>query len=480
MIEKIIEISNVGHFVNFQFRGSQEWNGEFRKLNIIYAPNGSGKTTLATIFKSLAQNNVDLLKYKRTFGTQAVPCVKIKSSGGGIIQYDNTSWSSNTLRIEVFDVNYIEEYLFAGSLAGKRNKSNLFRLMFAGKGVDLRGRMRPLINRKDLLIKKLSADKSNEPILNELAEVNEILDPMLLEFEEYSKPIYQRHVELVNKYLGKFTSYIRLNEFSHMKLGSDFERFRIYPVLNVYEERVLFETPNVNSKIANARYALSEGDKSTIALSFFLARLEYLGVSNQIVIFDDPLSSFDYSRRNATIYQLAKMASSAIQFFILTHDLAFATDFSDKCAFLDHLTLKIQNDGKSSSLARHNFHGEFLTGTQKDINVIKDFLVKGATSELAKREVIRCMRPVIEGVFKTKYFDIISNELWLGDIIELIRKAQPGERLIRLLPIVEDIIEINDYTKAFHHASGNLRDNHVDDEELRRYINLLMGVVDNI
>src|SRR5690606_37534058 len=118
------------HFVNFVFNGSQSWNGLLKKVNTIYAPNGSGKTTLSTILKSLSVNNTDLIKFKKTFGASALPAVKIKQySVPGLISLTPERWAANNLKIEVFDVNYIEDYLFAGSLTGKQNKTNLFKLL---------------------------------------------------------------------------------------------------------------------------------------------------------------------------------------------------------------------------------------------------------------------------------------------------------------------------------------------------------------
>lgn len=481
MLEKIIEISNIGHFVNFKFQGSKKWNGQLKKLNIIYAPNGSGKTTLSTILKSLAHNNIDLIKFKKTFGSSDQPSVKI-------IQHNNSQpiilkdlvWSANNLKIEVFDINYIEDYLFAGSYLRKQNKTNLYKLLLGSKGSELKNKMRPIINRKEGLAKKLVRDKLNNSLRNELQQCELELEPFLAEFNAYAIPIFENHTEIVNKYLSKFTSYIRLREFSFQKNTSDFERFRIFPVFEVYEKKVVFSNPNPNDKMSNARYSMSEGDKSTIALCFFLARLEILGVNDKIIVFDDPLSSFDYSRRNATIFQLAKIASSAVQFILLTHDLAFAADFSDKCSFMDQLTLKIENDGETSFLSTHDINAEFLTSTQKDIEVIKAFLKSGANSEMDKREVIRCIRPVLEGVFKSKYFDLIPNNIWLGEIIENIRKASSHSKLYRLKDIIEEVIELNDYTKSYHHASGDARPNPIDNEELKRYIFLLMETIDKI
>ena len=123
---------------------------------------------------------------------------------------------------------------------------------------------------------------------------------------------------------------------------------------------------------------------------------------------------------------------------------------------------------------------EFLTSTQKDIEIIKEYLKSGVNSESDKREVIRCIRPVLEGVFKSKYFDLIPNNIWLGDIIELIKKSSNGMRLYRLKAIIDDIIELNDYTKSYHHSTGNTRDLTINNEELKRYITLLISTIDKV
>lgn len=481
MIEKIIEIQNIGHFVKYKFQGTREWNGHFKKVNIIYAPNGSGKTTLSTILKSLSQNNIELIKFKRTFGAEGAPKVKIKELGNNdIITVSDESWSKNSLKIEVFDINYIEDYLFAGSYVRKQNKTNLFKLLLGQKGLAYKTKMKPIITKEKRLIKLLKSKKGDFELQNELEECKKNLNNFITEFKEYSYPIYNNHISVVNKYLSKFTSYIELTSFSYFKGDGANGLFRIFPVFEVYNERVEFSPPDPGKGKGNARYSMSEGDKSTIALCFFLARLEIQGVDDKIIVFDDPLSSFDYSRRNATIFQLSKIANLSIQLILLTHDLNFANDFVDKCSYIDCLTLKIENDGNTSYLKYHDIKSEFLTSTQKDIEIINNYIKSGVSENNEKREVIRCIRPVLEGVFKSKYFDIIPNNIWLGDIIELIKKTSLGDRLYKLRNIIEDIIELNDYTKVFHHSSGDSRNLSIDSQELNRYIKLLMVTIDKI
>lgn len=481
MIEKILEISNIGHFVNYRFQGSTKWNGEFRKLNVIYAPNGSGKTTLSTILKSLSLNNGDLIQFKRTFGSTDDPKVLLKEFGNSnLIKLESLTWTPNDLKIEVFDINYIEENLFAGSFVRKQTKTNLFKLLLGNQGIQYRNQIKTLIHKRERLSRQISHRPDDTSSEAELINCVNSLRNSVHEYESYSDSIFNLHIETVNKYLSKFSSYISLLEFSYLKNQNEFERFRIFPVFEVYDERVEFSAPDLTKGIGSARYAMSEGDKSTIALCFFLARLEIQGYSDKIIVFDDPLSSFDYSRRNATIFQLAKFATSAVQFFLLTHDLGFANDFVDKCSFIENITLKIENNSQTSFLSYHDIGAEFLTSTQKDIEVIRKYLNEGAKDDYDKREVIRCIRPVLEGVFKAKYFDIITNNVWLGDIIEKLKKAREGERLYKLRNIIDDVMELNDFTKSYHHSSGDSKNMIINSAELRRYVKTLMDVIDKV
>lgn len=485
MLQRIISIKNIGHFVDFKLKGSKDWNGSLSKVNIIYAPNGSGKTTLSTILKSLKLNKPELVDLKKTFGSTDSSSVEIKESGkSDLIEFNGISWNRSISNMEVFDINYIEDYLFSGSYSKRQNKVNLFKLLLGEKGIELKNKCKPLIHAKERAEKALFNGNELEPKLRETLLSNHILavtnlSNALMEYEAYSKSIFENHIEVVNKYLEKFTTYIKLADISFQKDQSEFETFRILMTFNVYGEKVQFLAPDLQRRVGNARYALSEGDKSTIALCFFLARLDIEGTNNKIIVFDDPLSSFDYSRKNSTIFQLVKVANSAEQLILLTHDLNFANDFTDKSIFLDPINLKIDNDGESSFLCFHDIKSEYLTSTQKDINTIKTFLKDGYNSESDRREIIRCIRPVLEGVIKTKYFDLFEENMWLGDLISEIRTSQ-NTRLGKLKKVNENIMELNDFTKQYHHSSGNFKNDQINPTELRRYIQLLMIVIDQI
>ena len=115
---------------------------------------------------------------------------------------------------------------------------------------------------------------------------------------------------------------------------------------------------------------LSAGDRTTLALAFFLAHLERdPDRANRIVVFDDPFNSQDAFRRHQTVYQIKKACELCAQVFVLSHDAAFLRQVWDKCAddqrtaiqITDHLALGSKIDscnleeackGRGTSLSR--------------------------------------------------------------------------------------------------------------------------------
>lgn len=125
MIDKLVFIHNYGKFRNFNIVDS-DWDGTFRKTNVIYAPNGSGKTSLALLFNSLNGDN-DLLLKKKSFGSQSSPEIKFISNKKEL-KYINNKWNNYIPYIEVFDSFYIDENTYTITIEDDLNKPNLFEL----------------------------------------------------------------------------------------------------------------------------------------------------------------------------------------------------------------------------------------------------------------------------------------------------------------------------------------------------------------
>ncbi|CNF19379.1 Uncharacterized protein conserved in bacteria [Yersinia nurmii] len=68
------------------------------------------------------------------------------------------------------------------------------------------------------------------------------------------------------------------------------------------------------------------GDKSALALAFFLSKFKSKINKSDIIIFDDPMSSLDSHRRNTTILELSDLMNRGAQVFVFSHDAYFLSD----------------------------------------------------------------------------------------------------------------------------------------------------------
>ncbi|MGP8214484.1 MAG: hypothetical protein ACLQQ4_02865 [Bacteroidia bacterium] len=99
----------------------------------------------------------------------------------------------------------------------------------------------------------------------------------------------------------------------------------------------------------------------------------------------------------------------------MTHDLTFANDFSRKLDYSCN-NLKIDFKGDTSQIIKHEIEKESLTGVFKDLTVLHEYLITGATNDVVRRDIARCIRPVLEGIFRIKFFREIKRTEWLGNI----------------------------------------------------------------
>lgn len=164
---------------------------------------------------------------------------------------------------------------------------------------------------------------------------------------------------------------------------------------------------------------LSEGDKSTLAFAFFIAALEKLPeLDKQIVIFDDPLSSLDETRRLGTVALLAGLSPRLDQLCVFTHKKDFLRMLFD--GIHDKGVLQLKSDKKNGSRIEpfdvEDDRKAEIARLCDDINryLNEDF---GPTPEDMQGNI----RKVFEIILKTKYYRALTAEIkgksGLGDLI---------------------------------------------------------------
>lgn len=483
MIDKFISVKNIGIFKDLTTKTDPNWNGSFSKINSIYADNGSGKSTLCIILKSLIEKKTDLIAFKKRIEDDLDPEVIIRfSEPSKNVRFSSSSWKDtvNLPKIIIYDNHFIEDYVFRGSISTNATKTNFIQLVLGGDGTNLfnsiKATQRKITSVDSIRLKLNRADNEYKKLTKEFKELNESLLNFREQYINLSDSTFKNFIEKANFYLKRLTQNVLIRNIT---IPIDKRKLDYFPELNFEFKgsELRFENPNSYLKTGQIKYTLSEGDKNAIALSFFIATLELSKCEDQIVIFDDPLSSFDSNRKMLTLHFLSNIAEKSKQFFLFSHDSILIEKFYKKNP--NSICLTIQNFEEKSYIKSFDIRSESKSNLHKDLKVINNFKVNGAQNESEKRDVIRCIRPILEGIIKIKFFKDIPNDIWLGEIISIIRNSRLESEIGKLKPIENDLAFLNDYSKEFHHNSNSHKEV-INVNELNNNIDLLLKLFSEI
>ncbi len=168
MLHKIEHIHGVGKYIKYNASGDVA----FKKATLVYADNGSGKTTLASIFRSLKEDDADLVYKRKTFGIDDNQSIKIisKEDDGSYKHHllrhkdhNNSGWSNSLDNLEIFDVNFVNNNVFSGFEISDEHKKKLHKFVIGEQGIELNKKITK--NKSDKgEIRTLIKDKESELI----------------------------------------------------------------------------------------------------------------------------------------------------------------------------------------------------------------------------------------------------------------------------------------------------------------------------
>ncbi|MBV8501068.1 MAG: AAA family ATPase [Paucibacter sp.] len=220
--------------------------------------------------------------------------------------------------------------------------------------------------------------------------------------------------------------------------------------------------------------ALSDGDKRTLALAFFLAKLfDDSDHGNKVVVVDDLFTSLDKHRRAQTVDAIAQLARSVEQLIVLAHDAFFLRDVFRRLTgkgICMPLLLEAIRAADGYSELRNGFDMDEACATDfyKHYRALDDFLAaKPSEKSLA---VAQGLRPLLEGHLHRRFPGRIAEGLPVGSVLQLIKDAMANSPLAVLQESLTGLHELNDFAGAFHHdTSGIAPRTEVTDAELRAY-----------
>ena len=284
--------------------------------------------------------------------------------------------------------------------------------------------------------------------------------------DEYSKKVFGQYEQRINELLDVFAAGFRIGETKTSYAGGNVSSSFHIVINGVPVELGDPETPLGKACFRNT---LSAGDRSTLALAFFVAQLERdPKLAETVVLFDDPFTSQDKSRRLRTQHRISKLANTCRQVIVLSHDASFLKQINDSKPTAEVKTLQFFRTGTTDSKIVECDIDELTRGDYFDnYNTLYKFLRE---NEGKPRLVVRAIRPLLEGYLRMKQPKEFKADEWLGGMIKKIRDAQAGSPLHDAQPLLEELEALNEYSKIYHHdENAEAEGGPIDENELQSF-----------
>lgn len=278
----------------------------------------------------------------------------------------------------------------------------------------------------------------------------------------------------VNHYLQRFGAGFRLGDVQPLdKAGRASTTYHLV----IQEVNVpLVEKDNADAA-PSFKTALSAGDRSTLALSFFFASADLDGgLAGKIVIIDDPVTSLDDGRMANTVSEVLRLRGTTRQLIVLSHAKPFLCRIHKHADSSQTACLVIQRSaGNSSILAaweptedeftqydhRHRLLREFRDGTAPNI-----------------RQVAESLRPIMEGYLRVAFPKQCPPGTLLGPLRNHLSNLVAAGAPVIAAGRLKELAEITEYANKFHHDTNPAWETeHISDAELLGFVNRVLSFV---
>lgn len=142
------------------------------------------------------------------------------------------------------------------------------------------------------------------------------------ELEKYTSSTSQNYLNSINqKLLELGISEIKLKEVKSVKHTMANE---VSTEITLTINNCDIQMKSDSDEIPAFNNTLSGGEKNALSFAFFMAELEKVeNLEEQIIIFDDPLTSLDDNRKGLTVKMINSLENKVSQIIILTHKSSF-------------------------------------------------------------------------------------------------------------------------------------------------------------
>jgi len=285
-------------------------------------------------------------------------------------------------------------------------------------------------------------------IKNEIDGAKKLIDEKREDLKSAISQKVEKYGEETNKFLDKFGTPFKIVKPKPRYKGKGEEPY--------FEYFLEVEGCEIDP-LQKTKFTLSGGDRNAFAVAFFLAKTNADGnIEDKIIIFDDPISSFDTNRERRTIEFIRDLSQKVRQTIVLTHLNTFAFELYDSIRDIgiSPKCLQIINrDIKEWDIEEEKKHPFF-----KNISKLEAFV--SGQEEIDLDEARKLIRICLEDKLKFNYFQFfkdLGKECWLGPIVKKLREIKDDSGLKFKYSNKEEVINelgnLCDFSGPSHHSS---------------------------
>lgn len=361
--------------------------------------------------------------------------------------YANSVEEKNKL-IEIHNNNIKEKF------KNLENKSNIEKL------INIYSK---LLGNKDNYIKKLDEIINNKKLKEDTEiKLKEMDNKYNLLFKKNKGDMryYEKLAQIeINKYSDKINELLRFF-YADFIIKSNFEILkdaRSKKSIGEIKAQYTIERNNNKIDINLINYSLSESEKNLLGLCFFLAQLPE-NDEKGIIIFDDPVTSFDMGRAGKTTEYIHDI-KNFYKVIILTHSKDFATKlFYDLEGKVICLELKRNKFNKKKNPSKIIYSDNYLNMN----SIIEEYHKFLSDKEIENTDgMYKHARKIIEEIFANAYLYSIDEPEKLKkayQITSLNRYSDKRSLLKKIenLGIFKELIELYGKLSKEEHGSNNV------------------------
>ncbi|MEP7216837.1 MAG: AAA family ATPase [Anaerolineaceae bacterium] len=260
--------------------------------------------------------------------------------------------------------------------------------------------------------------------------------------------VFPNYEQAINRYLQRFNAGFRLGSVTSVntRAGASCN----YTVLiNAHAVPLSGASPTD----ASFRNTMSSGDRNTLALAFFFAKLESEpNLAQTVVVIDDPMTSLDEHRSLATIQELRRLDGLAGQLIVLSHSKPFLCAIWQGADITIRTAMRIARANQSSTLAAWDVNQDCITEHDRRHQLVSRYIENSIG--INEREVAAALRSILEAFIRVAYPIHFPPGTLLGSFIGLSQSREGTSGQILTPQIRAELRFLLDYANRFHHDTN--------------------------